>query len=125
LRHHRAIPVSCSREHTFVYAATLHVVRALLDRAIANRDIDAVRSAARDLPGVFTLADAVQVLVVMLETDDQAFEAAAVRCVARFTSECARVTLGETHAALESLDALLAPDAQATLTALLKRHGLG
>ena len=101
------------------------VVRARLDRAIASRDLAAVRSAARDLPGVVTLADAVQVLLLLLDADDPAFEAAAVRWIARFTSECAGVTLGEAQTALEALDALPAPDANATLTALLKRHGLG
>jgi hypothetical protein len=100
------------------------VVRARLDRAIARRDLAAVRSAARDLPSVVTLADAVQVLLLMLEADDPAFEAAAVRWIARFTSECGGVTLSEVHAALEALDALPAPDSQVTLTGLLKRHGL-
>ena len=100
------------------------VVRARLDRAIARRDLAAVRSAARDLPGVVTLADAVQVLLLMLETDDSAFEAAAVRWIARFTSESGGVTLSEVHAAVEALDALPAPDAHVTLTGLLKRHGL-
>jgi hypothetical protein len=101
------------------------VVRARLDRAIASRDLAAVRSAARELPGVVTLADAVRVLLLMLDTDDPAFESAAVRWIARFTGECAGVTLGETHAALDALGALPAPDAHVTLTALLKRHGLG
>jgi hypothetical protein len=100
------------------------VVRARLDRAIANRDLAAVRSAARELPGVVTLADAVQVLVLMVHADDPAFEAAAVRWIARFTRECADVTLGETRAALDALDTLPAPDAHATLATLLKRHGL-
>ena len=98
------------------------VVRARLDRALTNRDLGAVRSAARELPTVVTLADAVRVLVLMREADDPAFQAAAVRW-SRFTSEATGATLGETHAALESLDALPAPDAQATLNALLKRHG--
>jgi hypothetical protein len=71
------------------------VVRARLDRAIARRDLTAVRSAARDRPGVVTLADAVQVLLLMLEADDPAFEAAAVRWIARFTSDCPGVTLSE------------------------------
>jgi hypothetical protein len=76
------------------------------------------------MPRVVTLADAVQVLLLMLEANDPAFEAAAVRWIARFSSECLGVTLGETHAALEALEMLPAPDAQATLTALLKRHGV-
>jgi len=101
------------------------VIRARLERALARRDLAGVRAAARDLPSVVTLADAVVVLVLMLEADDPAFEAAAVRWLARFTGECAGVTLGEVHAALEALEALPAADAHTTLTALLKRHGLG
>jgi hypothetical protein len=60
-----------------------------------------VRSAARALPSVVTLADAVQVLLPMLDADAPAFEAAAVRWIARFTREGAGVTLGEAHAALK------------------------
>ena len=100
------------------------VVRTRLDRALARRDLAAVRSAARDLPGVVTLADAVQVLLLMLEAGDPGFEAAAVRWIARFTSECGGVTLGEVQAALEALATLPGPDAQVTLTGLLRRHGL-
>jgi hypothetical protein len=100
------------------------VVRARLDRALASRDLAAVRAAARALPNVVTLADAVDVMVLMLDADDAAFEGAAIRWLSRFTSECNCVTLGEAHAALEALDALPAPDARATLTALLKRHGM-
>jgi hypothetical protein len=92
---------------------------------VRRRDLAALRSAARALPSAVTLADAVQVLVLMLEVDDPAFEAAAVRWIARFTGECAGVTLGEANAALEALDGLPAPDALATLAALLKRHGHG
>jgi hypothetical protein len=101
------------------------VVRARLDRGLAKRDLGAVRSAARELPGVVTLADAVEVLVLMLEADDPAFEAAAVRWVARFTGDCSGVTLGATQAALDSLAALPAPDAHATLVALVKRYDPG
>jgi hypothetical protein len=105
--------------------APFPVVRARLDRAIASGDLAAVRSAARELPGVVTLADAIQVLVLMQQADDRTFEAAAVRWIARFSGECAGVTLGELHAALEALDALPAPDALTTLTALTTRHGIG
>jgi hypothetical protein len=103
----------------------LPVVHARLDRALASRDLAGVRSAARVLPRVVALTDAVDVLVLMLEADDAAFEAAAVRWLARFAGECVGATLGEVQAALEALDALPAIDAHATLTALLKRHGLG
>jgi hypothetical protein len=101
------------------------VARARLDRAIAGGDLAAVRSAARDLPGVVTLADAIRVLVLMRQADERTFEAAAVRWIARFSGECAGVTLGELHAALEALDALPSQDALTTLSALLTRHGIG
>src|SRR4051794_10348568 len=71
------------------------VVRARLDRALASRDLAAVRAAARDLPRIVTLTDAVQVLVLMLDSDDPAFESAAVRWIARFTRECPGSSLGE------------------------------
>jgi hypothetical protein len=98
------------------------VVRARLDRALAGGDLAAVRAAARDGPSLVTLADAVRVLLLMVEADDPAFERAAVRWLARFAGECGGVTLGEAQAALEALEALPAPDAHATLAALLKRH---
>lgn len=98
------------------------VIRARLDRALAARDLSAVRAAARELPRIVTLADAVRVLVLMLDTDDPTFESAAVRWIARFTSECPGASLGEVSAALEALEGLPAPDAEATLGALLKRH---
>src|SRR4051812_23552063 len=64
------------------------VVRARLDRALAGGDLAAVRAAVRDGPSVVTLADAVRVLMLMVEADDPAFERAAVRWLARFTGEC-------------------------------------
>ena len=68
------------------------VVRTRLDRAIAGGDLAEIRAAARDLPGIVTLADAVQVLVLMREAGDPAFDGAAVRWIARFTGESAGVT---------------------------------
>jgi hypothetical protein len=60
----------------------------------------------------------------MLGADDPAFEAAAVRWIARFTSACDEVTVGEVQAALEALDALSSPESQVTLTAFAQaaRH---
>ena len=98
------------------------VVRARLDRALASRDLAAVRATARELPRIVTLADAVKILTLMLDADDPAFEGAAVRWLARFTTEHPTATLGEVQAALEALEALPAPDAEATLGALLRRH---
>jgi hypothetical protein len=112
-------------EHVFAMPPPYRVVRVRLDRAIAGGDLAEIRSAARDRPGVVTLVDAVQVLMLMRTAGDPAFDAAAVRWIARFTGECAGVTLGEAHAAVEALGALPAPDARATLSTLLKRRGPG
>jgi hypothetical protein len=101
------------------------VIRARLDRALAEHDLAAFRRAAREFPDAVTLADALQVLLLMLEGDDPSFEPAAVRWINRFTGECRGVALTEVHAAVEALDALPAPDASATLNALLKRHRRG
>ena len=98
------------------------VVRARFDRALAVRDLASVRAAARENPSIVTLADAVEVLVMMLDADDASFEDAAVRWLARFAAECAGVTLGELLAAIQALDALPAEDARFTLIALLRRH---
>jgi hypothetical protein len=99
------------------------VIRARIERALAERDLDAVRRAARDFPGAVTLVDALAVLLLMLDEDDGAFDAAAVRWVSRFTGECRGVALAEVHAAVEALGTLPAPDARATLGGLLRRYG--
>jgi hypothetical protein len=101
------------------------VIRARVERALAERDLDALRRVAREFPGAITLVDALSVLLLMLDEDDGAFDAAAVRWIRRFTGECRGVTLAEAHAAVEALGALPASDASATLAALLKRHGVG
>jgi hypothetical protein len=101
------------------------VIRARLDSALARGDLAAVRRTAREFPDAVTLTDALRVLELMLEVDDPVFEAAAVRWINRFTGECQGLALTEVHAAVEALDGLPAPDAAATLTALIKRHGAG
>lgn len=102
--------------------APLPVVRARFDSALAGRDLARVRAAARELPSVVTLTDAVQVLLLMEEVEDPASESAAVRWIARLTTECRGLSLASVHAAVEALDALPAPDATATLLSLVKRH---
>src|SRR4051812_33256286 len=77
-----------------------------LDSALAARDLARVRAAARELPTIVTLADAVQVLLLMEEVEDPTFDAAAVRWIARLTTECQGLTLGSVQAAVEALDAL-------------------
>jgi hypothetical protein len=99
------------------------IIRARLDRALSELDLAAFRRAACELPAAVTLADALQVLLLMLESEDPAFDSAAVRWIHRFTSECRGVALTDVHAAVEALDGLPDADANATLTALLKRHG--
>jgi hypothetical protein len=97
-------------------------VRTRFERALARRALVAVRAAARVLPGIITLADAVEVRVLMLELDNPL--RGQRRWLARFAGEHRGVTLGEVYAALEALDALPAPDAHATPVALLRRHGI-
>src|SRR4051794_6336449 len=99
------------------------IIRARLDRALAEHDLAAFRRAAREFADAVTLADGLQVLLLMLECDDPAFDPAAARWINRFTRECRGVALTEVHAAVETLDGLPAADASATLAALLKRHG--
>src|SRR4051812_32300117 len=53
---------------------------------------------------------------VDLEGDDPAFESAAVRWINRFTGECPCLALTELQAAVEALDGLADPDANATLS---------
>src|ERR1700754_4775043 len=101
--------------------APFPVVRARLDRALAPRDLAGVRSAAREHPSVVTLTDAVQVLLIMLEVDDPAFESAAVRWAARFAGESKGASLSELLAAVQALDELPDEDARRTLTGLLAR----
>jgi len=60
----------------------------------------------------------------MIEPDDPAFEASAIRWITRFTNECPGTTIAERDAALEALDALPAPDAHATLASLVNRHAI-
>jgi hypothetical protein len=99
------------------------IIRTRLDRALAEHDLAAFHAAARELPCAVTLADALRVLLLMLEGDDPAFDPATVRWINRFTGECRGLALTEVHAAVEALDGLPDPDANATLAALLKRHG--
>ena len=96
-------------EHTFDRGATvLDHPRASRARA-RQHDPAAFRRAARDFPAAVTLADAPQVLLLMLEADDPVFDAAAVRWINRLTGECRGVALTEVHAAVEALEGL--PDA--------------
>src|SRR3954464_9408708 len=111
----------CGR--TFVMPMPYPVARRRLERAVAGRDLAAVRAAAREVPGGLGLAVALAVLALMEELDDPHFERAAVRWISRFAGECGAVGLGELQAALEAIDAPPAPAATATTAALLTRHG--
>ena len=117
-------PVRSVCERVFAMPPPYPVIRARVERALAERDLAAVRRVAREFPGAVTLADALSVLLLMLDDDDGAFDAAAVRWIRRFAAECRGVTLAEVHAGVEALGALPASDATATLAALLRRHGV-
>jgi hypothetical protein len=99
------------------------VVRSRLERALARRDLGAVRAAARDSPCVVTLADAIEVLLLIrsrrpgLRGQRDSLDHPLRR---RMPRRHAR----QLHAALEAQNALPAPNADATLAELLKRHGV-
>ena len=56
------------------------------------------RKNARDFPNAVTLVDALEVLPLMLDGDDPAFDSAAVRWVNRVTGECRGVARAEVRA---------------------------
>lgn len=59
---------------------------ARFQRALKTGNINLIRTAAADLPGM-GLTDALAVCAVMAERDDPAFERSAARWVARYTLE--------------------------------------
>ena len=97
------------------------VIRARFDHALAVRDLDGVRRAARELPGGLRLVDAYAVLELMEQLEDPAFERAAVRWVTRFAAECADARLSDLRAAVDAVDAIGEPGSRAVIAALLTR----
>jgi hypothetical protein len=91
-----------------------------LRSAIGAGSLPLIRVAAAEL-GRIHLRDALGILIVIEDKDEDRFEAAAVRWVGRLALETPALTLVELSGALESLNALPDEHAQRTLVALADR----
>jgi hypothetical protein len=74
-------------------------------RALANGNLLTIRAAAAELPRI-GLPDALEICLVMRDKDDDRFERAAVRWIARFALEARNVTLEAIQTAAAALDAM-------------------
>lgn len=94
-------------------------------RALRTGNLTVVQSAALELPTV-DLADALAILLLMSTADDERFDRAATRWLARFALERPSVRLEDLQLGLNALEALPHnPDAaKDTIRALCGRHGL-
>src|SRR5437870_814074 len=94
-------------------------------RALATGNLAVVRAAAAELPAV-DLADALAICLLMSARDDEHFERAAVRWLARLALERPTVGLGDLRDALVAFEAMPynAAAARRTLAAICERVGL-
>ena len=93
---------------------------ARLRRAIQARSLPLIRVSVAEL-GQIGLPDALGILLVIEASDEERFEAAAVRWAGRLALETPGLELAELAGALESLQALPDEHAQRTLLALADR----
>jgi hypothetical protein len=94
-------------------------------RALRMGNLVAVRSAAAELPQV-SLDDALAVVLLMDEHDDERYERAAVRWLARLVSERPAIGLADLGLGLTALEALPhnRDAAIAVLGEICARHGV-
>jgi hypothetical protein len=96
-------------------------------RALDTGNLTMIRAAAAELPQV-SLSDALQVCWAIRHGDDELYERACVRWLARFCSEAQAVTLPDVRAAAGALDDLGERRAErpavTALNALCVRYGL-
>jgi len=94
-------------------------------RALATGNLSVVRAAAAELPAV-DLADALAICLLMSMRDDERFERAAVRWLARLALERPAVGLGELRSGLVAFEAMPYNPAAAreTLAELCERVGV-
>lgn len=92
-------------------------------RALALRDLDLIRDAARELPRV-GLADAAAVCAVLADAEPDRYERAAARWLARFCLETPGVTLAAIDEALGAFREMRSrpADALVTLRDLTRLH---
>ena len=94
--------------------------------ALRRGDLAGVRAAAVELGNKVNLVDALSIVLLMAEREDDAFERAATRWLARFVVERPRVGLEELRHGLVALQALPSNPAAAKqeLASLCARHRL-
>jgi hypothetical protein len=94
-------------------------------RALATGNLSLVRAAAAELPAI-DLGDALAICLLMSDRDDERFERAAVRWLARLALERPAVGLGDLRDGLIAFEALpYNPDAaRSALEELCERLGL-
>jgi hypothetical protein len=98
---------------------------ARFQRALARGKLDQIRDAAAELPQV-ELVDALQICLIMSARDDERFDRAAARWLARFTLERPGVGLEDLRRGLSALRALPHDPSAArrALGGLCAEHGL-
>jgi hypothetical protein len=92
---------------------------ARLKRALELGNLLLVRATAAEL-GWITLPDALAILELIEEHEEERFDAAAVRWVGRLALEAPGVTLAQLGTALAALEALPDTEAQVVLRALAR-----
>ena len=94
--------------------------------ALRRGDLTGVRAAAVELGNKVNLVDALSIVLLMAEREDDAFERAATRWLARFVIERPAVGLQDLRLGLVALEALPANAAAAKqqLAELCARHRL-
>jgi len=92
-------------------------------RALARGNLAIVRAAAAELPRV-DLADALAITLLIEAQDEERYERAAVRWIARFALECPGVAIDELRTALDAVSAAPSPEARAALAEICSRHGV-
>ncbi len=112
--HNHAVTLAC--EHVFV--SIKGGPYANFQRAIATGNPLLVRSAAAELPGPIALPDAMSICLVLLRSERQGYEAAAVRLHARMALEIPLRDLGHSQIVLSALAGLKAKDPAPAAAAL-------
>ncbi|GAC1435355.1 MAG: hypothetical protein NVSMB51_04630 [Solirubrobacteraceae bacterium] len=95
-------------------------------RALRTGNLALVQAAALELASV-DLADALSILLLMSARDDDRYDRAATRWIARFALERPSARLEDLQLGLTALEALpySAGAARQTIRSLCERHGLG
>ena len=93
--------------------------------ALRSGNLTMVRAAAAELPGV-GLLDALEICLLMSRSDDERYDRAATRWLARFACEVPSVRLDDLRLALHALEALPYNPvaARATLAEVCAGHGM-